>query len=200
MPSNTYSESAAGERDRGRGEGADLARGALAGMAGGIAGSLAMNLAQALWTLADRGPRAARELFEPGGPIKTSHRPRWPFAAERQSPTMKAADAITRAVLGERLPRGKRRLAGAAAHFLFGGAVGAVYGVAVEVAPSLSAGAGVPFGAGVWMAADEIGVPLAGLSKPPQDYPVSVHLQSLVSHIFFGWTVELVRRAVRRDS
>jgi putative membrane protein len=49
----------------------------------------------------------------------------------------------------------------------------------------------------VWLGADEIGVPAAGLSGPPTQYPLSVHLNALAGHIAYGMTTELVRRRVR---
>jgi putative membrane protein len=50
----------------------------------------------------------------------------------------------------------------------------------------------------VWLGADEIGVPALGLSGPPTQYPLSVHLYALASHLVYGFTTELVRRTLRR--
>ena len=46
--------------------------------------------------------------------------------------------------------------------------------------------------------ADEIGVYAFGLSKPPTQYPISVHLYALASHLIYGLITELVRRTLRR--
>ena len=59
-------------------------------------------------------------------------------------------------------------------------------------------GAGLPFGAAVWAIADEGIVPAAGLSKSPTEYPPAIHLYAFASHLVFGLTAEVVRRAVRR--
>jgi hypothetical protein len=159
-----------------------------------------MNVVQAAWTLADKGPLAAGRLFAQGGQIKKSRIHRWPLAEEPQSATMRAADAIAGALFGRRLPRRPRRAAGALLHFAFGGLAGALYGAAAEVAPRVTAAAGVPFGAAVWIAADETGVPLLRLSKKPRRYPPSVHAQSLVAHFAYGATVEAVRRLLRASA
>lgn len=57
-----------------------------------------------------------------------------------------------------------------ALHYAFGAATGAAYGAAAEVLPSLTAGAGFPFGGAVWLAADEVVTPALGLSKKPTEY------------------------------
>jgi hypothetical protein len=45
--------------------------------------------------------------------------------------------------------------------------------------------------------AREFLVPKLGLSKSTSEYPLSTHVYSLASHIVYGLTTELVRRAVR---
>ncbi|MEP6769248.1 MAG: DUF1440 domain-containing protein [Acidobacteriota bacterium] len=175
-----------------------VGKGALAGMAGGVLGSLTMNAFQALWTLADEGPRAAWESFEQGGQLKKSRRQRWPWLEEPQSATMRAADGLGRAFLRRRLRPGERRVAGGLAHFVFGGLTGALYGSAAEIAPAVTRGVGLVYGSVVWLLADEIGVPLLRLSKSPLRYPASVHAQSFGAHLVFGLTVEAVRGALRQ--
>jgi uncharacterized membrane protein YagU involved in acid resistance len=66
-----------------------------------------------------------------------------------------------------------------------------------EVAPGVTAVAGLPFGTLVWAAADEGLVPALGLSKSPAEYPLSIHAYALASHLVFGLTTEVVRRGVR---
>ena len=63
--------------------------------------------------------------------------------------------------------------------------------------PVLRKGRGLPFGAAVWLFADELSMPAAGLSKPPAKYPISVHAQSLAAHFVFGGTTEIVRGLLR---
>jgi uncharacterized membrane protein YagU involved in acid resistance len=73
----------------------------------------------------------------------------------------------------------------------------ALYGAAAEFAPGVTTGEGALFGAAVWVTADEGVVPLLGLSKSPTEYPLSIHAYALASHLVYGLTTEVVRRAVR---
>lgn len=75
---------------------------------------------------------------------------------------------------------------------------GAMYGAMSELWPEAAVGAGLPFGAAVWLAADEIAVPALGLSKPATEYPLSKHAYALASHLVYGVTTEVVRRVVRQ--
>jgi putative membrane protein len=66
-----------------------------------------------------------------------------------------------------------------------------------ELTPGVTACGGMMFGAAVWVVADESVVPALGLSKPPTEYPLSVHVYSLASHLVYGLTAEITRRVVR---
>jgi putative membrane protein len=172
---------------------ADLAKGAAAGLVGGLAASFAMNQFQAL--LAKSGQRTP-----PGGGGHDTARhgaqeQKRQEAAEEPA-TVKAAAAISNAVDYE-LGREKKEPAGNLVHYVFGGAAGVLYGIAAEKAPAARAGFGTVFGAGLWVAADGIAVPAFGLSKEPREYPASVHLSALASHLVYGITLEGVRRVLR---
>ena len=78
-----------------------------------------------------------------------------------------------------------------------GAASGAIYGGVAELVPDVTAGAGMPFGAAVWLVADDITLPAVGLAKWPTEYPVSTHAYALASHLVYGLTTEAVRRAAR---
>jgi putative membrane protein len=109
----------------------------------------------------------------------------------------RAASAVAEAVTGRPLTESQKDVGGPIAHYLFGAVVGAVYGAAAEVKPDTTAGFGLPFGATVWVTADEMGMPLLGLSEPPADLPWSRHASSFGSHLVYGVVVEAVRRAFR---
>jgi uncharacterized membrane protein YagU involved in acid resistance len=64
--------------------------------------------------------------------------------------------------------------------------------------PETTIGEGAPFGAAVWLIADEIVVPAIGLSKSGKEYPLSTHVYAFASHLVYGITTEVVRRTVRR--
>lgn len=84
---------------------------------------------------------------------------------------MKAAQALAKKVVGREVPPAYERAAGEAVHYAMGTNSAAVYGMLAEIAPSVTLSDGLAFGAGVWLLADEVAVPAAGLSKPPQQIP-----------------------------
>jgi uncharacterized membrane protein YagU involved in acid resistance len=104
-----------------------------------------------------------------------------------------ASERMTGAPLSE---RGKE-VGGSLVHYIFGAAVGALYGAAAEYRPDTAALAGLPLGTGVWVLADEVGLPLVGLARNPTEYPASRHLAAFASHLIFGMTAEAVRRQLR---
>jgi uncharacterized membrane protein YagU involved in acid resistance len=129
---------------------------------------------------------AGRELLQRGN------------VEEQDNATERVASIISERFFDHRLTNREKEIAGAAVHYAFGMGSGALYGVLAEAAPQVTKGAGLPFGAFVWLTADEGMVPLLGLSKGPTAYPLSTHVYALVSHLVYGLTSEIVRRAVRR--
>jgi putative membrane protein len=169
----------------------NLCLGAMAGALGGIVGS---------WTMV---------LFNHMvGGIEENRR-REPYRRERASPnnqdgtisdepaSLKLARKTAEPVLGRALTESEKEAGGDLFHYGFGALAGAIYGAAAEVRPRTTAGAGAPFGAAVWLAADEVGLPLVGLAKRPTEYPPSRHAAALGTHLVFGVTVEGVRRLLR---
>jgi putative membrane protein len=110
--------------------------------------------------------------------------------------TVRVANAALGTV-GQELtdPRAKR-VAGEFVHLAFGAINGAIYGVAAELEPRVTAAAGAPFGAGVWAAADEGLVPALGLSRGPREASAGLLAYGLLSHFVYGMTTECVRRAL----
>jgi uncharacterized membrane protein YagU involved in acid resistance len=95
------------------------------------------------------------------------------------------------------LTKDEKKKAGPVVHYAFGALLGAVYGASVEMNPAANALAGVPFGAILFAAANEMALPVLGLSDKPAAYPLSTHLYGLVSHAVYGVTTETIRRMVR---
>lgn len=173
-----------GER-RSPGRNGDVALNVIAGLAGGLLASFAM----------ERFQRALGRISHdlggaPGGGGQQYRQP------QSEPSTYKAADAIARTATGHGVPAHAKPAAGAAVHYAFGGAVGAIYGAAAARTPDITAWSGVPFGATMWLIADEMGMPAAGLSKSPSAYPLRDHATGLTSHLLYGATTELVRRCV----
>jgi len=166
-------------------EDADIVKGIIAGVAGGLLASLVMEQFQFLWSKASEAIERARDTEKP--------------TARKSDPaTVKVAKSISKSVFGKKLPKSKKTMAGEAVHYTMGATSGAIYGAAAEALPFTTAGDGLAFGATVWILADEVSVPALQLSKPPTKIPASTHVYALASHLVYGWTTELVRRAVRK--
>jgi uncharacterized membrane protein YagU involved in acid resistance len=82
-------------------------------------------------------------------------------------------------------------------HYGFGTLVGGLYGVVAEEVPTLAVAAGVPFATALWLAADEVAVPLLKLAPPPTQVPVQKHAAALGAHLVYGLVLEGVRRGLR---
>lgn len=153
-------------------------KGAVAGLAGGIAGTLAMTAFQSFWS------RAQSESPNGHGPTE-------------EPATVKAACDIAQRVFHRPLTEGEKGHAGLMVHYGFGAMSGAFYGALSELSPVTRMGAGLVFGSGLFVTADEVLVPLLGWSGAPQKYPVTSHLYGWASHAVYGVSSELARRMVR---
>ena len=175
---------------------ASIWKGMLAGLAGGLLASWTMNQFQAAWTRIAEGTEKSHGA-QSMQPSEGSHGEQSQDTNEQDDATVETAKAISKNVFGHELQESEKQPAGAAVHYAFGTLSGGVYGALAEVTPQVTSAAGLPFGAGFWLLADEVSVPLLGLSKGPTEYPVSTHVYSLASHLVYGLTAELSRRAVR---
>lgn len=117
---------------------------------------------------------------------------------EKDDAAERLANAIAVGVSGRALTEHEKEVVGTAFHYAMGAASGVLYGACAEIIPAVKIGAGLPFGAAVWLIADEGIVPAAGLSKSATEYPLAIHAYALTSHLVFGLTTELVRRTVRK--
>jgi|SRR5688572_7625607 len=163
-------------------------QGIAAGAVAGLVGTWAMSEVQRLWT----------HVFD-GDPPESAggrHDARdWQERSEHQNSNELAAQAVAGYLFGRRLTQEELRVAAPLVHYLFGAAVGAIYGAYAE--HRQGHGSGAAFGTTVWLAADEIAMPVLGLSESTARRPVEMHLQSLVAHLVYGTATELTRRSVR---
>ena len=176
---------------------ANIWKGLVAGLAGGLVASWTMNQFQAAWT------RMAGNSEKPHGaqsmqPSEGSKGDQEQDVKEQDDATVETAKVISRQVFGHELQESEKRPAGAVVHYAFGAVTGGLYGALAEVTPQVTSAAGIPFGAAFWLLADEIAVPALGLSKGPDEYPVSTHAYALASHLVYGVTAEMSRRALRQ--
>ena len=145
-------------------------KGMLAGLAGGLVASWVMNLVP---------------------------KPEPPEQQRGDDATVKAASAVSEAVAEHQLSEDEKEVAGPLVHYIFGSAMGALYGGISELWPATHAAWGLPFGMALWLAADEAAVPALGLSDPPTETPAAVHAWAVGVHLVYGLTTDTVRRAVR---
>jgi len=179
-----------------------IVKGLAAGVAGGLVASLVMNQFQSALSKLMSGEERSHgaQSEQPGSPqhgIGKALQERGSDdpdddAAER------AGNAVSELVFDQKLSKAEKETAGTVAHYAMGAASGAIYGAFTELAPQVSIGEGVPFGAAVWLIADEGIVPAVGLSRSAKNYPLSTHAYALASHLVYGLTTELVRKAVRK--
>jgi putative membrane protein len=141
--------------------GREIARGAVVGLVAGLLAAGAMSLAHRALREADRRPAG-------------SDKP--------EDPTVVVARAAAR-LAGSALDEREKSRAGAAVHYAFGAAVGALYGAAAEVVPRVTTAFGVPFGIAVWLVAHVVAVPAMGLSEPPTRQPIGQEAEELGLHV-----------------
>jgi hypothetical protein len=166
-------------------------KGALAGLIGGLAGTWAMNEFQRAWTYAvgDVPPQSAAGRHDARD---------WQERSEHQNSNEIAAQEVAVRAVGRPLRERELAVAAPLVHFAFGASVGALYGAWMEGAERPTLRHGIEFGTAVWAGADEVAMPVLGLSLPTTSRPGEMHLQSLASHLVFGATTEIVRRGIRR--
>ena len=173
----------------------NILKGLVAGLAAGLVASWTMNQFQAAWTRIAEGsekPHGAQSMQPADGSKGEGD------TKEQDDATVETAKVISRNVFGHELQESEKKPAGAAVHYAFGTATGGLYGALAEVSPQVTMAAGLPFGAVFWLTADEIAVPVLGLSKGPTEYPISTHAYALASHLVYGMTAEFSRRALRQ--
>ena len=179
-------------------------KGLAAGLIGGLVASWTMNRFQDVWSKVAKGVATGptnqfQNILGEGG----EEAPAVQESVVSSKPevqddtTVRAASAISEGIFDHKLTSTEKKIAGTAVHYVLGTGVGGLYGATAEIAPNVTAGAGLPFGAVFWLVVDEGAVPLLGLSKGPKAYPLSIHAYALSSHFVYGVTAEVVRRAVR---
>jgi putative membrane protein len=155
-------------------------RGAGAGFVGGLVAAGAMSVAHALNAALAAEPEDAAA----------------PQGSKEEDATVKVAAVVT-GLAGRQLEEAAKPMAGTLVHYAFGGLVGAAYGVAAEVVPTVTAAVGLSFGVAVWLGAHVVTVPALGLAEPPTRRPVRKEAEEFGLHLVYGVTTELVRRLLR---
>jgi putative membrane protein len=181
---------------------ANVWKGLAAGVAGGLVASAVMNQFQALWSKLMQGEQRSHgaQSLQQGLPdhgISLELQKRGSDDSHDNA-AVRTGNAVSELIFHERLTKKEKEFAGAVAHYAMGATSGAIYGALAEILPQATIGEGLPFGAAVWLLADEAAVPALGLSKPGTEYPLSIHVYAVASHLVYGLITEIVRRNVRR--
>lgn len=183
-------------------DGADVVKGLAAGIIGGLVASAVMNQYQKLWSGFITGEKRSHgaQSFQKGSPEHGAGKmlKRRGQDDEQDDAPERLANTIAVGIFDNELTDNQKALAGTFLHYAYGTSMGAVYGAAAEVSDKVTVGAGMPYGFLIWLGADEGVVPLLGLSKTPDEYPLSVHAGAFSSHLVYGLTTEIVRNAVRK--
>jgi len=176
----------------------NVLKGALAGLVAGLVASWAMNRFQDVWVSFSSGSYSRKDDKSSDRDRESSNSKTNQSEEETQDDaTVKAASAISENLFNHKLTADEKKIAGSAVHYATGAASGLVYGVAAELAPEITGGVGLPYGAAFWLVVDEGLVPLLGFAKGPGEYPLSAHAYALASHLVFGATADGVRRLLR---
>ena len=170
----------------------DVVKGLAAGLIGGLLASWTMNQFQAAWSKLSEEKDATVQSGQ-----EKVQKSQNGDSKEEDDTTVRTASAISEGIFGYHLTKSEKKVAGPAVHYALGTAVGGLYGAAAELAPAITAGVGLPFGGVFWLVVDEGAVPALGLSKGPTEYPLSTHAYALASHLVYGLTTDIVRRAIR---
>lgn len=180
----------------------DVLKGLAAGIAGGLIASVVMNQFQKMLGKLTHGIEKSHgaQSLQQGSPPHGAGRMLQQQGSEDEGDDAaeRLANTISVGVFDHELTKSAKNTAGTALHYAYGISMGAIYGAAAELAPVVTVGAGMTYGAVIWVTADEGIVPALGLSKSSAEYPFSVHAYALASHLVYGLTTEIVRGAVRR--
>jgi uncharacterized membrane protein YagU involved in acid resistance len=163
---------------------------ALAGAVGGLVASFAMNQFQAGISAVSESMARKERLRK-----QQQKQPQQNAQSSGEDATVKAAKAIFTTLFHHELSEDEKKWAGPAVHYGLGTVLGAVYGTLAARMP-VDKGAGASYGSAVWLGADEIAVPLFGLSGPPTATPLSGHMKALASHLVFGYVTHFTRRLI----
>lgn len=152
---------------------------------GGAAGLVAMRLYwQGTRAVTGEDPRSRTRRDD--GPLDDISVPER-ATAQDESSTAAVGRMADEALTGDppRSPRKRRRLS-TGVHWGFGLSMAATYALLRGRVPPPDLLGGLAFGAAVWAAADELLVPLLGLSRGPTAYPLGQHVHRLGAHLAYG--------------
>lgn len=160
-------------------------RALVVGAAAGILGNVVQDLFSA--ATARIAPVTPKRAFTP------------PESEQREETPTQTVARRTVENLVDRGPLEHKKAGGEIVHYVYGTAWGALYGLLAESFPALRTPAGgLAFGATVWMASENVILPLFRLRAWPQRYPLKIHAYDLAAHLAYGAAVCGAFEAARR--
>lgn len=177
-----------------------LLKGALEGLVAGLAASWVMNLFQR-----EVSKMVGAEQRSHGAQSQQTGAPDHGAGAYLQrkgaddpsdNAAERTANLVSVSVADQPLSNKEKDLGGTIFHYAFGATSGAIYGAAAQVFPPVRIGAGLPYGAAIWLIADETVVPFLGLSKHALQYSPATHAYALAAHLVYGLTTDAVLRGL----
>jgi uncharacterized membrane protein YagU involved in acid resistance len=100
--------------------------------------------------------------------------------------TVKVADFVSEQVTDHKVPRKRQNLAGNIVHYGFGTSMGILFGLLNDRRDEKHILSGIAFGAGVWLFADNVMLPLLGIAKSPFKIALKDHAYALSAHLVYG--------------
>ena len=166
-------------------------KGFLAGALGGILGTLALDLfKQAL----ERSTRAA-ENAAGRAPVLAGQQARQTVNYHKAH--AETAQAVTRAATGSSLGPQAKLVATPLTHYAFGALCAGVYGILAGYRPPITAGHGTAFGTSLFLASNEVTLPVLGLLPAATETPAILHAEGVASHALYGAVAESTRSLFR---
>ena len=121
-----------------------------------------------------------------------------PQPPKKEDATVLAASAISQKLFHHELTPEQKKTAGPVMHYAFGATMAVAYSALAEFSDRARFGAGLPFGAAVWLGAHVITVPALGLAEPITHNTVAEEAVEGAAHLVYGAVVEGVRRSLRK--
>jgi uncharacterized membrane protein YagU involved in acid resistance len=155
------------------------------GLVAGVAGSLATELFFAITSKI--APAPPEDAFQP------------PEPEQRQETATQTVARRTVEGLLRRGPVEHKERAGRIVHYAFGAAWGGLYGLLATRSRRLEEPLGaLGFGLAVWMASDNLILPVFRLAAWPHAYPVKSHAYAIAAHVVYGAAVWGAFEALQR--
>jgi hypothetical protein len=170
----------------------------LIGCAAGLLAGLVMNLFLRTVTGA-RGGREAAGAAPGDDRVGRGAQPPQAKGRAQDDATVRLGTLAYSALTGEEPTRATRSWLGTTVHYAFSGAVGAFYTAASPHVPMIRVARGVAYGTAVWILADEMMIPLLGLSRGPRELPPGVHAYAVAGHWVYGLALDSAARSLNRQ-